>query len=288
MNEDLPSPSENRGWLERLGKSLVSEPADRDQLLDILKSAERRGLLDSDTLSMIEGAFQVTEMKVRDVMIPRVQMKTLHDDDTLEDMLQTIIASGHSRFPVFSTRKDSVIGLILAKDLLRYLVPDTQAAFELKDILRPVVFIPESKRLNVLLTEFRRRRNHMAIVVDEYGVASGLITIEDVLEQIVGEIGDEYDRDEIENAVLKQDDRHYVIKALMPLDEFNTYFHTNYDEEEFDTVGGLVVKHFGHLPKIDETVSFDGFHFRVMKADSRRVHLLEMTLDRPLELPASA
>ncbi|MGV6817391.1 MAG: HlyC/CorC family transporter [Thiotrichales bacterium] len=283
MNEDLPSPSEHRGWLERLGKSLISEPADRDQLIEVLRNAERRNLVDADVLSMIEGALQVTEMKVRDIMIPRVQMVTLEDSATLEEMLDKIVESGHSRFPIVSSRKDSITGLILAKDLLRYLKPGASTNFDLKDVLRPVVFIPESKRLNVLLREFRHRRNHMAIVVDEYGAASGLITIEDVLEQIVGDIDDEYDVDEVDNAVLEQEENRYTVKALMPLDEFNEYFNTSFDEDAFDTVGGLVVKQFGYLPKIDETVNIDGFNFRVMKADGRRLHLLELTIDGALQ-----
>ncbi len=276
MNEDLPSPSEHGNWLERLAKSLIGAPSDRTQLLETLRQAQRQNLLDPDVLSMIEGALQVSEMQVRDIMIPRVQMETLNDTDTLEQMLPTIIESGHSRFPVISDKKDTVVGLILAKDLLRYLASDNRESFVLKDILRPAVFIPESKRLNVLLNDFRNRRNHMAIVVDEYGAVSGLITIEDVLEQIVGEIDDEHDVDEVENAILVQDDNRFTVKALTPLDEFNEYFDTRFDEDEFDTVGGLVVKHLGHLPSNGESVVIDGLEFKVLKADSRRVHLLEV------------
>ncbi len=276
MNEDLPSPSEHGSWLERLAKALIGAPSDRKQLLETLRGAQRQNVLDSDVLSMIEGALQVSDMQVRDIMIPRAQMETLDDTDTLEEMLPTIIESGHSRFPVISERKDTVVGLILAKDLLRYLADGGRRAFVLKDILRPAVFIPESKRLNVLLSDFRRKRNHMAIVVDEYGAVSGLITIEDVLEQIVGEIDDEHDIDEVENAILAQDDNRFTVKALTPLEEFNEYFGTHFDEEEFDTVGGLVVKHFGHLPAKGETVVIDGLEFRVLKADARRVQLLEV------------
>jgi len=276
MNEDLPSPSEQGNWLERLAKSLIGAPSDREQLLETLRNAQRQNLLDSDVLSMIEGALQVSDMQVRDIMIPRVQMETLNDTDTLEEMLPTIIESGHSRFPVISDRKDTVVGLILAKDLLRYLADGNRDAFVLKDILRPAVFIPESKRLNVLLNDFRNRRNHMAIVVDEYGAVSGLITIEDVLEQIVGEIDDEHDVDEVENAILVQDDNRFTVKALTPLEDFNDYFGTDFDEETFDTVGGLVIKHFGRLPANGDTVTIDGLEFKVLKADSRRVHLLEV------------
>ena len=276
MNEDLPPPSEHGNWLERLAKSLIGAPSDRKQLLETLRNAQRQNLLDPDVLSMIEGALQVSDMQVRDIMIPRVQMETLNDTDTLEEMLPTIIESGHSRFPVISDKKDTVIGLILAKDLLRYLAEGNRASFVLKDILRPAVFIPESKRLNVLLNDFRNRRNHMAVVVDEYGAVSGLITIEDVLEQIVGEIDDEHDIDEVENAILVQDDNRFTVKALTPLEEFNEYFGTRFDEDEFDTVAGLVIKHLGHLPSNGETVVIDGLEFKVLKADSRRVHLLEV------------
>jgi magnesium and cobalt transporter len=276
MNEDLPSPSEHGNWLERLAKSLIGTPSDRKQLIETLRNAQRQNLLDPDVLSMIEGALQVTEMQVRDIMIPRVQMETLNDTDSLGEMLPVIIESGHSRFPVVSEKKDTVVGMILAKDLLRYLVDENRSSFVLKDVLRPAVFIPESKRLNVLLNEFRRKRNHMAIVVDEYGAASGLITIEDVLEQIVGEIDDEHDVDEVENAILVQEGNRFTVKALTPLEEFNEYFGTAFDEDEFDTVAGLVTKHFGRLPGNDETVVIGRLEFKVLKADSRRVQLLEV------------
>ena len=276
MNEDLPSPSEHGNWLERLAKSLIGTPSDRKQLIETLRNAQRQNLLDPDVLSMIEGALQVSDMQVRDIMIPRVQMETLNDTDSLSDMLPVIIESGHSRFPVISEKKDTVVGMILAKDLLRYLVDGSRSTFVLKDVLRPAVFIPESKRLNVLLNDFRRRRNHMAVVVDEYGAVSGLITIEDVLEQIVGEIDDEHDVDEVENAILKQDENRFTVKALTPLEDFNEYFGTRFDEDEFDTVAGLVVKHFGHLPGKGETVVIDGMKFKVLKSDSRRVQLLEV------------
>ena len=277
MNEDHPPAPDGRGWLERLGKSLLGEPADQEQLIEVLHNAQRRNLLDADVLGMIEGALQVARMTARDIMIPRPQMDVLNDQDKLEDMLKVIIDSGHSRFPVASDKKDNVIGIVLAKDLLRYLAPGEAQSFQLDDILRPVVFIPESKRLNVLLSEFRDRRNHMAIVVDEYGMASGLVTIEDVLEQIVGEIDDEHDVEEVENAILRKAPDRFTIKALTPIEDFNEYFATNFSEEAFDTVGGLIAKYFGRLPKRGEQIIIDGFHFEVLKADSRRIHLLKMS-----------
>lgn len=277
MKEDHPSAPDHRGWLERLGQSLLGEPTDQEQLVEILYNAQRRNLLDADVLAMIEGALQVSRMTARDIMIPRPQMDVLGDQDGLEEMLKVIIDSGHSRFPVTSDKKDNVTGIVLAKDLLRYLAPHEAKSFQLDDVLRPVVFIPESKRLNVLLSEFRDSRNHMAVVVDEYGMASGLVTIEDVLEQIVGEIDDEHDVEEVENAILQKAPDRYTIKALTPLEEFNEYFNTNFDEETFDTVGGLVAKFFGRLPKRGERIVIEGFQFEVLKADSRRIHLLKMT-----------
>lgn len=277
MNEDSPPPSSWRGaWLRRLLRAFNGSPSNRQQLVQSLRAAQKQNLLDTDVLGMIEGALQVSDMQVRDIMIPRVQMETLNDTDTLEEMLPTIIESGHSRFPVISDKKDTVVGLILAKDLLRYLVDCNREAFTLKDVLRPAVFIPESKRLNVLLNEFRKRRNHMAVVVDEYGAVAGLITIEDVLEQIVGEIDDEHDVDEVENAILAQDTNRFTVKALTPLEEFNDYFGTRFDEDRHDTIAGLVIQHFGKLPRNGDVVAIGDLEFKVLKADSRRIHLLEV------------
>ncbi len=285
MNEDHPPAPDHRGWLERLGKSLLGEPADREQLLELLRNAQKRRLLDLDILHMIEGALQVADMKVRDIMIPRAQMVTLHDTDTLADMLRIIGRFGHSRFPVVSEKKGKVIGIVLAKDLLRYMDPAERERFDLADVLRPAVFIPESKRLNVLLNEFRNSRNHMAIVVDEYGEVAGLITIEDVLEQIVGEIGDEHDVEEVEHAILARDDGHYTVKALTPIEDFNAHFGVHFADDDFDTVGGMVAARFGYVPKPGEHVRIDGFDFKVLKADSRRIHLLEVTR-QPLQVAA--
>jgi len=277
MNDDQPPSSSRKGWLERLTLSLLGEPSDREQILKYLRAAERRNLLGRDALSMIEGVFQVSEMQVRDIMIPRAQMAVVDEEDSIISMLRTVIESGHSRFPVIDDRQDSVIGILLAKDLLRYLTPGQNEEFVLDDVMRPAVFIPESKRLNVLLREFRASKNHMAVVIDEYGSSAGLVTIEDVLEQIVGEIDDEHDKAEIGQSILQREPSRYTIKALTPIEDFNQYFKTDFDEEKFDTIGGFITHYFGHLPRRDENVSIRDFNFKVIKADSRRIHLLEMT-----------
>ncbi|MGF1548331.1 MAG: HlyC/CorC family transporter [Thiotrichales bacterium] len=276
MHEDHPPVADSRSWLERISKSLLGEPADREQLVDLLRSAHRRDLLDLDGLSMIEGVLSVAELKVRDIMIPRAQMDTLRETMGLEEMLRLVVESGHSRFPVVSDRKDNVVGILLAKDLLRYLLPDASKDFELSDVMRHPVFIPESKRLNVLLKEFRHSRNHMAIVVDEYGSVAGLVTIEDVLEQIVGEIDDEYDTDEDERTILEKAPNHYSIKALTLIEEFNEFFRERFDDSEFDTIGGLIASRFGYMPRRNEAVTIGNYTFRVIKADGRRIHLLEV------------
>ncbi|HEY7985343.1 MAG TPA: transporter associated domain-containing protein [Methylophilaceae bacterium] len=264
-------------WLERLSSLLFREPEDREQLVDLLRSAYEKNLLDADALSMIEGVMQVSEMQVRDIMIPRSQMDVIDITDAPEIFIPFVIQAAHSRFPVIAENKDDVIGILLAKDLLRYYSEDD---FNVRDMLRPVVFIPESKRLNVLLQEFRGNRNHIAIVVDEYGGVAGMVTIEDVLEQIVGDIEDEYDYDEDEDNIFKDSSGHYRIKALTEIADFNDALHTDLSDEEFDTIGGLVVSKFGHMPKRGEQISFSGLRFTVLRADSRRLHsiLLEREL----------
>ncbi len=277
MNEERTSPGpEQKSWLERIGHALLGEAQDRDQLIDQLRNAQERDLLDLDALGMIEGVLQVSEMQVRDIMIPRSRMVMVEHDASLAQMVPVIIESAHSRFPVTGDSRDDIEGILLAKDLLRYFGDGEAEDFDIVDILRPAVFIPESKRLNVLLNEFRNSHNHMAIVVDEYGGVAGLVTIEDVLEQIVGEIGDEHDIQDEAHDILRHTDNRYTVKALTPIDEFNEYFGTHYSDEEFDTIGGLVTHHFGHLPKRGESVSFDRFEFKVLRADKRRVHLLEL------------
>lgn len=281
MKEEQTGPSHRR-WLERLGLALQGEPRDRDEIVDLLRSAHQRNLLDHEALGMIEGVFQVAEMQVRDIMIPRSQMSVVERGAALDGMLPAIIESGHSRFPVIGESRDEVVGILLAKDLLRYFAGHEQH-FDLQDVLRPAVFVPESKRLNVLLKEFRHSRNHMAIVVDEYGGVAGLVTIEDVLEQIVGDIGDEHDLEDEVPGILRHANGRYTVRALTPIEDFNRYFKTDYSDEEFDTIGGLVVNRFGHVPKRGEQVDIDQLSFKVLRADNRRVHLLELSMPGPRE-----
>ncbi|HUW27698.1 MAG TPA: transporter associated domain-containing protein [Sulfuriferula sp.] len=258
-------------WLERLGAFLSREPESRGELVEILHSAYQHNLFDADALSMIEGVLQVSEIQVRDIMIPRAQMDMVDINDTPELFIPYVIETAHSRFPVIDKNKDDVIGILLAKDLLRY---NAGEEFNVREMLRPAVFIPESKRLNVLLKEFRASRNHIAIVVDEYGGVAGLVTIEDVLEQIVGDIEDEYDFDETEDNVIRDKAGRYRVKAVTEIADFNAVLGTQFSDEEFDTVGGLVVSQFGHLPKRGDEIEFDGLKFHVLRADSRRLHTL--------------
>ena len=258
-------------WLERISHLLLREPEDREQLIELLHSSFERNLLDADALAMIEGVLQVSEMQVRDIMIPRSQMDVIDIADEPEKLIPFVIETAHSRFPVIGENKDDVIGILLAKDLLRFYAGEE---FNMRDMLRPAVFIPEAKRLNVLLKEFRSNRNHIAIVVDEYGGVAGMVTIEDVLEQIVGDIEDEYDYDETEDNIFQDASGRYRVKALTEIVDFNEVLDTNFSDEEFSTIGGLVVSKFGRLPKRGENVIFDGMKFTVLRADSRRVHTL--------------
>ena len=266
--DDVPA---KPNWLERLSTLLLREPEDREQLIALLHSAYERNLLDADALAMIEGVLQVSEMQVRDVMIPRAQVDVVDINDPPEKFIPFVIETAHSRFPVIEKDKDDIIGILLAKDLLRYYAGEE---FNVRDMLRPAVFIPESKRLNVLLKEFRKMRNHIAIVVDEYGGVAGIVTIEDVLEQIVGEIEDEYDYDEPEDNILRGPDGRYRVKAQTEIADFNETMGTSFSDEDYDTVGGLVVSQFGRMPKRGDHVSFDGLKFSVLRADSRRLHSL--------------
>lgn len=265
------SSSHKPSWLERLSHLLLREPEDREQLIELLHAAFEKNLLDADALSMIEGVLQVSEMQVRDIMIPRSQMDVIDITDPPEKFIPFVIETAHSRFPVIGENKDDVIGILLAKDLLRFYAGED---FNVRDMLRPAVFIPESKRLNVLLKEFRSNRNHIAIVVDEYGGVAGMVTIEDVLEQIVGDIEDEYDFDETEDNMLRDSSGRYRVKALTEIPDFNATLGTNFSDEEFSTIGGLVVNRFGRLPKRGEQIIFEGLKFTVLRADSRRVHSL--------------
>lgn len=264
-----------RSLFERLSDILIREPKDREQLIAVLREAEERDILSADMLSMIESVLQVSEMQVRDVMVPKAQMVTINQDDTLKDILPLVIESGHSRFPVMDESNKDSIGILLAKDLLKFYFQQNDSLFDLEKMLRPAVFVPQSKRLDILLREFRVNRNHMAMVLDEYGHVAGLVTIEDVLEQIVGEIEDEYDIDE-NDEIKKHADNTYTVKASLSIEDFNEYFRTKYNDDEFDTIGGLVLKAFGHLPKRGETIKLDKYTFKVLHSDSRRIYLLEV------------
>jgi len=260
--------------LERLSAFLTREPEDREELLELLHGAFEHKLLDADALSMIEGVLSVSEMTVRDIMIPRSQMDVVSQDDAPPEFIPLVLETRHSRFPVIGENKDDVVGILLAKELLNYYA--NPEGFDLHDTLRPAVFVPESKRLNVLLRDFRANRNHMAIVVDEYGGVSGLVTIEDVLEQIVGDIEDEYDFDESEDNIIAEASGRFRIKAQTEIGDFNARFGTDFADDEFDTVGGLVLQAFGRLPKRGESTTIGGLRFRVVRADSRRLHTLHV------------
>ena len=260
--------------LERLSALIMREPEDREQLLALLHSAHERNLLDAEALSMIEGVMQVSEMQVRHIMVPRSQIDLIDINDTPDKFVPHVIATAHSRFPVIDRTRDDVVDVLLAKDLLRYYAGEEE--FNVRDMLRPAVFVPESKPLNVLLREFRASRNHMAIVVDEYGGVAGLLTIEDVLEQIVGDIEDEYDFDEASDNIVRESAGQFRVKAQTEIADFNTAFASAYSSEDFDTVGGLVIDRFGRLPKRGESVVIDGIRFTVLRADGRRLHLLSV------------
>jgi magnesium and cobalt transporter len=270
MDETHTKPS----LLERLSAFIMREPEDREQLIELLHAAHERNLLDSDALSMIEGVLQVSELNARDIMIPRSQMDVIDINEPPDKFIPLVIQTAHSRFPVTGENKDDIIGILLAKDLLRYYAGEEE--FDVREMLRPAVFIPESKPLNVLLKEFRKNRNHIAIVVDEYGGVAGLVTIEDVLEQIVGEIEDEYD-DDAEDNIVQDRSGLYRVKAVTEIADFNEKFGTTFSDEEFDTIGGLVLQRFGRVPRRGEEVAMDGYTFKVLRADSRRVYLLEVT-----------
>ena len=255
---------------------LTQEPPNREGLIEILRNAENRNLLDADALLMIEGALHVSETHVRDIMVPRVQMIIIDNNAKPEEILKSVVESGHSRFPVIGDTNDEIEGILLAKDLLNYYA-DPDKNFDIKDMMRPTVFIPESKRLNVLLREFRMSRNHMAIVVDEYNGVAGLVTIEDVIEEIIGEIEDEHDHEDNEININTHDNNRYSVKALTPISEFNEFFNTEIPDNEYDTVGGFVINTFGYLPKRGEIIDFERFNIKILRADKRRVHLILFT-----------
>ena len=278
MSDDQPPSSsapEPGGWFARLMRRFREPPADRQGVAEMLKQARESHLLDADVTAMMEGAIDVAELQVRDIMIPRSHMVVIERDGTTDEILEVIIDSGHSRFPVIGEDRDEIVGILLAKDLLRFFAESDGGRFAIREVLRPAVFIPESKRLNVLLREFRASHNHMAIVVDEYGGVSGLLTIEDVLEQIVGDIGDEHDPDEI-TFIQREDEGVYSVRALTRIEDFNEQFGTELDDEEYDTIGGLVIRQLGRLPRRGETVNLEGVRFTILKADRRRVYTLRV------------
>jgi magnesium and cobalt transporter len=277
MKDEPPSTfSTFKKWLERARNALCFYPSDRQQLTQLLRKLEARNLIEPDTLTTLEGAMQASEMQVRDIMVPRAEMVVVEEDADPGDFLPILIESSHSRFPVMDEKRNQVVGILLAKDILSYLANPERGPFDLKDVIRPPLFVPESKRLNVLLREFRNSHSHMAIVVDEYGGVAGLVSIEDVIEQIVGEIEDEHDVAD-ESYIKRHRQDQFIVKARTPVEDFNEYFHTAFQDDEYDTIGGLVLKAFGHLPVRRETIEAHGFRFEVLRADQRRIHLLRVT-----------
>ncbi len=274
MSDEYPPATQHKTWLEKISQLLTGEPQDVDDLLELLREAKTRSLLDTDALSMIEGVLQVSQMRVRDIMIPRVQMTVLPKDSTLESILSIVTESGHSRYPVIDGDKSKVIGVLLTKDLLARVFENKNLTVQ--DIMRSVSIVPESKRLNVLLKESRTNGNHMTIVVDEYGQTAGLVTIEDVLEQIVGDIEDEHDDPDDENYVFQRSESEYMLKALMPIDDFDEYFGTQLATDEYDTIGGFVVSQLEHMPHKGENLVVDNLKFEVIKADNRRIYLIKL------------
>jgi len=277
MEDPDSHPPERRSWLERLSLAFSGEPQTREDLVEILRDAQANGLVGTDTLKMLEGALAVSEMQVGDIMIPRSQMVSLPADAQFMDLMRMVVESGHSRFPVHGDDKDTMLGILLAKDLLRGIVADGGTG-QVRELLRPAILIPESKRLNVLLKEFRLSRNHMAIVVDEHGGVAGLVTIEDVLEQIVGRIEDEHDEAEESTLISAQPDGQFVVDALTPIAEFNEQFGADFPDDEYDTVGGFVTSAIGHLPEAGEELTLGRFAFRVARADARRLHALHVAV----------
>ncbi|WP_431606632.1 HlyC/CorC family transporter [Legionella maioricensis] len=276
---NLNKEEEGGSWFVRLKQFLQGEPQNQEELVSLLRDAQIRSLINSETLAMIEGAILFSKMRVRDIMLPKNQMVSINVDDEYNEIIKVVTRTGHSRFPVIGESSDEVIGVLHAKDLLRY-QPGNADSFDLLDICRQVTFVPESRRLDSLLSEFRCNRNHMAIVVDEYGEVSGFVTIEDIIEQIIGDIEDEFDIDE--DAYIKtHHDHHYIIKAHTPIEEFNEQMHTDFSDETYDTIGGIVMNSFGYLPKRGDTITINHLEFKIINADARRIKLLECIDKRP-------
>jgi magnesium and cobalt transporter len=281
FDDKLKKKKNRQAWLSRVNQALLRGPRNREQLIQLLRTAKQRQLLDAQALKMIEGVLQISDRHVRDIMVPRAKMTAISNLASLPELLPIVTESGHSRFPVINNDKE-VIGLLLAKDLLKYnplVSTDNTDNFNISTIIRPPVFIPESKRLDSLLEEFQHKHYHMAIVVDEYGIVSGLITIEDVLEEIVGEIEDEYDDDE-EIFVQAQNPHQFIVKALMPIEDFNSYFKAKFTTEQFDTIGGFIANRFGYLPKRGASMTLSTFQFKVLRADNRQIRLLQVTVKK--------
>jgi magnesium and cobalt transporter len=285
MSEQRDSGGTTGRWLKRITQSMTGEPRDVGEFIEDLRGASERGLFDGDALMMLEGVLAVADMQVRDIMVPRSQMTVLARDESPSQLIRQVIESGHSRFPVIGDDRDEVVGIVLAKDLLR-LHEEGAENFAIREFMRPAVFVPESKRLNVLLKEFRRNHNHLALVVDEYGGVSGLVTIEDVIEQIVGEIDDEHDVED-DLPIRREGDRQYTVRALTPVGEFNEYFGTAFSDEEYDTIGGLLMQEFGRLPRRGETIQIGQLEFRILRADRRRIDLLRVIAAYDLKPPAT-
>jgi len=262
-----------RSWLDRIAQALAGVPEDRHSLLNLLRAAETRKLLDPETMPMIEGTLKIIDMRVRDIMVPRIRMVMASEQAPQDELLETFVSSGYSRLPIVGENADSILGILIAKDLLGYVLSKPQK-LDIRDLVRPAMLVPESKALNVLLREVRSARSHIAIVVDEYGGIAGLVTIEDIIEEIVGNIEDEHDREEEEENIRHLDGDRYAIKAITPLEDFNDYFGTEMDAEECDTVGGLVLKGFGRMPRKNESAVVEGQRFDILQADKRRIHLI--------------
>lgn len=270
-------------WLRRLSRKMGGDAQDRGEVLEFLRDAAMREVIEGDALAMLEGVLGVADIQVREIMVPRAQMTVLNRDDDGPTLLRTVVESGHSRFPVMDEDREKIVGILLAKDLLRLAMQD-DAPFDIKEFMRTPVFVPESKRLNVLLREMRRSRVHMAVVADEYGGIAGLVTIEDILEQIVGEIDDEHDIDEDVN-IRKDGERQYTVRGQTPIDEFNEYFQTELSDDEFDTVAGLIMKQLGRLPRRGETLQLSGFEVKVLRFDRRRIETLRLTTSNDIVPP---
>ncbi len=291
MSDDQPpsrNGSEKKSWFDKITEIFQDTPQDRVGLIEILKTAEQNALINPELLSMMIGVMHISELHVRDIMVARPQMVQVNDEMSLKQILKAVIDAGHSRFPVIGDNRDDIEGIILAKDLLHFTAQQTLGngnKFDLKDFLRPAAIIPESKRLDTLLREFRTNRNHMAIVVDEYGCVAGLVTIEDVLEQIVGEIEDEFDIDGDEETIQALSDTEFVVKGHTEVEEFNEFFSVALDQEEFDTIGGILLQAFGHVPTTDEAIKIDQFRFEIINADTRRIKLIRVLTQEPVIHP---